>query len=247
MLFEQEVGPQPPREVRSRIEITSLLKTLQQSRDPLMVTFSERTQKFQSFIVNVDSATGYLWLDELIPRDGDRFVEQGEAFRIDAWHEGVHIRWSCPAAEKVNFEDAPAYTAPLPEDMIYHQKRGAFRATVHRALETGIGLIKQQRQQQITGTLVDISATGCKARFAGDLSKQLTPGELLEQSFLELPEAGRLRIALEVRHVVHDESVDESHVGLRFRQPPPAVQRQIDRYVNTLQREARRLEKDDLF
>ena len=247
MLFEQEVGPQPPREVRSHIEITSLLKMLQQSRDPLMVTFPERSQKYQSFVVDVDSTNGSFCIDELIPRDGDRFVEQGEPFRVDAWHEGIHIRWSCTAAEKVNFEDAPAYAAPLPEEMMYHQKRGAFRAAVHRSLETGIGLIKPQRQQQINGTLIDISATGCKARFSGDLGKQLSPGELLEQSYLELPDAGRLGVAIEVRHVAYDETTDESHVGLRFRQPPPAVQRQIDRYVNTLQREARRLEKDDLF
>ncbi|SDS67806.1 c-di-GMP-binding flagellar brake protein YcgR, contains PilZNR and PilZ domains [Halopseudomonas xinjiangensis] len=247
MLFEQEVGPQPPRDVRSQIEITSLLKTLQQSRDPLMVTFSERAQKFQSFIVNIDSASGMLWIDELIPREGDRYVEQGESFRIDAWHEGVHMRWSCAGAQKVVFENAPAYSAPLPADMIYHQKRGAFRAAVHRSLETKVGLIKQQRQHQILGELADISATGCKARFVGDLRNQVTPGELHEQSFVELPDAGRIGLTVEVRHIVYDEAAGESHVGLRFHQPPPSAQRQIDRYVNTLQREARRLEKEDLF
>lgn len=247
MLFEQEVGPQPPREVRSQIEVTSLLKTLQQSRDPLMVTFADRSQKFQSFVVNVDSDSGYFCIDELIPRDGDRFVAQGEAFRVDAWHEGVHIRWSCGGAEKIDFEDAPAYAAPLPGDMIYHQKRGAFRATVHRSLETAIGLIKPQQAQLCTGSLIDISATGCKARFRGNMSSLYKLGELLEQSYLELPDAGRLSVDMEVRHVTYDEPGDESHIGLRFRQPTPTVQRQIDRYVNTLQREARRLEKDDLF
>ncbi len=247
MLFEQEVGPQPPREVRSQIEIASLLKTLQQSRDPLVVTFPERAQKFQSFMVNTDPAAGLIWIDELIPRDGDRYIEQGESFRIDAWHEGVHIRWTCPAAQKREFENAPAYCAPLPENMIYHQKRGAFRAAVHRSIETKIGLMKQQRQPQLFGELVDISATGCKARFSGDVRNQLAPGELQEDSFLELPDAGRIALSMEVRHVVHDETTNESYVGLRFRQPQPSAQRQIDRYVNTLQREARRLEKEDLF
>lgn len=77
--------------------------------------------------------------------------------------------------QKVVFENAPAYSAPLPADMIYHQKRGAFRAAVHRSLETKVGLIKQQRQHQILGELADISATGCKARFVGDLRNQVTP------------------------------------------------------------------------
>lgn len=247
MLFEQEAGPQPPRDINSPIEIVSLLKTLQQARDPLMVTFAERAQKFQSFIVSVDSPSGKVWLDELIPRDGDRYAAQGEPFRIDAWHEGVHIRWSCPGAEKVVFENAPAYCASLPADMIYHQKRGAFRATIHRSLETAVGLLKQQRNQPLAGNLLDISATGCKARVSGDVSNQLKPGEVYELSYLELPDSGRISLPVEVRHVLYQEANDESHVGLRFRQPQPAAQRQIDRYVNFLQREARRQEKEDLF
>jgi c-di-GMP-binding flagellar brake protein YcgR len=52
---------------------------------------------------------------------------------------------------------------------------------------------------------------------------------------------------MEVRHAVYEEAIDETHIGLRFKQPGALMQRQIDRFVNFLQREARRLEKDDLF
>ncbi|MEH6386490.1 MAG: flagellar regulator YcgR PilZN domain-containing protein [Pseudomonas profundi] len=245
-LLVPETGPQPPREVRSPVEINALLKTLLQSRDQLIVSFPERSQKFQSFIVAVDPANHQLWIDELVPKEGDRYITEGESFRIDAWHEGVHLRWHCAAAQRVILEGAPAYCAALPGQLIYHQKRGAFRAMVQRTLETGVTL--ESDKIQLSGHLFDISATGCKALLASDQTRTLHPGAVIEACQLYLPETGTLDIAVEVRHVSYDENRDESYVGLRFRQPGPQAQRQVDRFVNYLQREARRLEKrDDLF
>ena len=245
-LREQEAGPQPPRTIRSPLEITSHFKTLLQSRDQLIISFPDRAQSFQSFMVAVDNSSRQLWFDEMVPTEGDRYVSQGESFQIDAWHDGVHMRWRCPSAERVMFENAPAYRAALPDEMLYHQKRGAFRAPVQRPLETGVGLIHSKRGTSNTGHLLDISATGCKARLSGDHSS-LKPGDLYEPSYLELPDIGRVGVAIEIRHVCYQAATDESLVGLRFRQAAPAAQRQIDRFVNLLQREARRLEKDDLF
>lgn len=245
-LLEQEAGPQPPRTIRSPLEITSLFKTLLQSRDQLIISFPERKQSFQSFMVAVDHNAGQLWIDEMVPSEGDRFISLGEAFRVDAWHDGIHMRWHCPSAEKVIFDNAPAYRAALPDEMVYHQKRGAFRAPVHRPLETGAGLIHAKRGTSNAGHLVDISATGCRLRLSGDHSS-FQPGDLYEPSYLELPETGRVAVAMEIRHVCYEAATDESLVGVCFKRATPVAQRQIDRFVNLLQREARRLEKDDLF
>jgi c-di-GMP-binding flagellar brake protein YcgR len=246
-LFQQEVGPQPPRQITSALEISALLRNLQNARAHVMVSFDQRPHKFQSFIVKIDAAAGTYWLDEMIPRDGDRYASQGEAFRIEAWHEGVQMVWHCSAARPVDLDGAPAYAAGIPAEITYHQKRGAYRAIIHRTLETGIGLVHDKRDLRFTGHLIDISATGCKARISGDQTGQLKPGELYQSSHLDLPETGRLFAAMEIRFARYDEAQNETHVGIAFRQPAPASQRQIDRYVNTLQREARRLEKDDLF
>ncbi|PCC99806.1 flagellar brake protein [Halopseudomonas pelagia] len=246
-LFNQEAGPQPPREVRSAIEILSLLKNIQQRHDPLTITFIDRTQRFQSFIVKIDTDSKQLWLDEMIPREGDRYASMGESFRLETWIDGVHIRWQCPGARTVMLDDAPAYLAAVPQEMIYHQKRGAFRAAVRRSLDVGIGIVHAKRAVVLTGSIMDISATGCKARVAGDCSHQLPPGDEFELSYLQLPDNGRSSLTLEVRHANYESAIDETHIGLRFKQPSPLVQRQIDRFVNFLQREARRLEKDDLF
>lgn len=246
-LFNQEAGPQPPRDVRSPVEILSLLKNIQQHRDHLTITFADRAQKFQSFIVQVDSDTKRLWIDEMMPREGDRFATAGEAFRVDAWREGVHMRWHCPGVQRLMLDGVPTYCAPLPEEMVYHQKRGAFRASVRRSMALAVHLGHAKRDAVLDGTLLDISATGCKARFAGDCTHQLPPGDLFEHCYLELPETGRLQLRIELRHAQYDPETDETQAGLAYRQNPANAQRQIDRFVNYLQREARRMEKEDLF
>lgn len=246
-LFNQEAGPQPPRDVRSPIEVLSLLKNIQQHRDPLSITFLDRAQKFQSFIVQIDTKTKKFWIDEMMPREGDRYASAGEPFRIDAWHDGVHMRWQCAGVQQLMLDGVPAYCAPLPEEMVYHQKRGAFRVPIRRSLGLGLHLGHAKRNVSLNGTLMDISATGCKARFPGDCTQQLPSGDLFERCSLQLPDSGRLSLNIEIRHARFEPGSDETQVGLAFRQNTAATQRQIDRFVNFLQREARRLEKEDLF
>ena len=246
-LFEQETGPQAPREVRSPVEIFSLLRNLHLAREQLSITFTDRSQKFQSFIIKLDNDSKRIWLDEMIPREGDRFASQGESMRIDAWREGVHIRWDCPGLEKVMLDDMPAYMAMLPTELIYHQKRGAYRAPIRRSLVVGVQLVHGKKTLSVEGSMIDISATGCKGRFKGDCRSLLTPGDVFEFCQLDLPDIGQVAVEIEIRHAVFDEGSDETQVGLRFRQISAMAQRQVDRFVNHLQREARRMEKEDLF
>ncbi|SES19242.1 flagellar brake protein [Halopseudomonas bauzanensis] len=247
MLFEQEGSPQPPREVTASIEIHILLKNLQQFHIPLSITFDGRSQTFQSYIVDLDTQNGALLIDEMIPHIGDKWASQGESFRIDAWLDGVHMRWVGADAKRVMLEDAPAFSVPLPHSMIYHQRRGAFRATVQRSIDTRVELIHAKHQRRFEGELLDISATGCKARLLGNHVQGLQPGERYELSRLLLPDAAEFDINLEIRHREYHQDSGTTHVGLRFHQPSPQAQRPIDRFVHYLQREARRLEKEDLF
>lgn len=248
MLFEEEAGPQPPREISSRPEILAVLKSLINSRAPLTINFADRTQSCQSYVVDIDAETSSLLLDEMIPNIGDKWAGQGEAFRVDSWLDGAHIRWQSAGASKVMLEDdAPAFRVLLPPTLSYHQRRGAFRATVQRSIDTHLELIHSKDKPRLEGELLDISATGCKARLAGNQLLVLQPGDRYELSRLILPEEAGFDIELEIRHCNYYSNTDETHVGLRFQQPAPAAQRQIDRYVHYLQREARRQAKEDLF
>lgn len=248
MLLQPGPGPQPPRDITTALEIQSLLKTLSASRTPLEIHFGGRSAIFQSYIVGLSPEDNALYIDQLIPALGDKWVSQGEAFRIEAWLDGVHMRWQNAGAALVQLQDgAPAFMLSIPEQLRYHQRRGAFRAQVHRSIDTRLELIHSQRQRHLAGELMDISATGCKIRIPGNVVEALQPGERYELSELQLEDDVRLVINVEIRHRDYLESSNETSVGVYFQQPPTQAQRHIDRFVTQLQREARRQSKDDLF
>ena len=69
-----EDAPQPPKVLTTPLEIAANLRLLQESHDPLIITFHERTQRFQSYLIEVDRDSNIIALDEMIPRDGERFL-----------------------------------------------------------------------------------------------------------------------------------------------------------------------------
>ncbi len=55
---------------------------------------------------------------------------------------------------------------------------------------------------------------------------------------------GNLTCAVEIRHVQYEDKVDMTFVGARFHRIGGLEQRQVERFVYQLQREARRTESD---
>ena len=132
--FSQEDGPQPPKVLKAPVEIVANLRQLQQNHDPLIITFHERNQRFQSYVINVDRDKDLLILDELVPNDGERYLANGEAFSVEAFHDGVRVAWKCEQSVRITeHEGARCYFSPMPLEVIYHQRRSAFRAPLKQS------------------------------------------------------------------------------------------------------------------
>lgn len=238
--FLEDDSPQPPKVLSAPLEIFSNLRLLQQSHDPLTIMFKERNQRFQSFIVEVDRERGIIALDEVIPNNGERFIENGEAFRVEGFHEGVRISWECNSPMQIGeLDGARCYWSHMPEQVIYHQRRNAFRAQLGTGQPLDIELSGSQLAPGLKGQMLDISATGCRVRFAGDVSARLHSGQVYEHFKATLP-IGSMTIAIEMRHVEYVEKLDMTLAGLRFYRMSGLEQRQVERFVYQLQREARR-------
>lgn len=238
--FHEDDGPLPPKLLRTPLEIASNLKQLQQGRTPLMIRFPERSQRFQSFLVAVDRDRNLIALDELVPNDGERLLLSGEGFSVEAYHEGVRIAWECShPVTPSELDGTPCYWCWMPDEVTYHQRRNAFRVTPSPGEPIRVTLGGGQLGEPVSGLLLDVSATGCKARFSGNLSERLQSGEVYEAFRLDLP-FGALTTAVEMRHVHYEEKVDMTFIGLRFYNLSGLDQRQIERFVYQLQREARR-------
>lgn len=237
-LFLDEDGPQPPKVLTAPLEIYANLRPLIENNTPLTLRFHERSQRYQSFLVEMNRETGWIALDELIPNDGERLLLQSEAFQVEGFYEGARVAWSNDQPVHVGeIDGARCYWIPAPAELTYHQRRNAYRAQLKEPVVAaqlgGAGLRKA-----LEGRLLDISATGCKLSIKGNQQASLQTGQVYELS-ARLP-IGAIQTAVELRHLVIDEKLDTSLCGLRFHRLSGLTQRQIERLVYQLQRDARR-------
>ena len=138
------------------------------------------------------------------------------------------------------------YTGSMPDEVVYHQRRNAFRAALKLAQLVNIELGGEKLKAAPTGKLLDISATGCKLRFEGDISDRLQLGEVYDRFIAALP-FGSMTTSVELRYLHFEEKINTTFAGVRFHNMSGLVQRQVERFVYQLQREARRFDKDDDF
>ena len=240
--FNDVQVPQPPKLLKTPIEIAAYLKPLVETRSPLRITFLERNRQFQSFLIDINTEQGLIALDELIPTEGERLLLQGERFRIDSSHEGVQITWEYDVPGNLSeLNDSRCYWFPLPKEVSYHQRRNAFRVRLQLNRQPTAELSDLPSKKFLKGSLLDISATGCKIRIAKNATSMVSPGELLEKFSVALP-GSSLSSTVEVRHVSYNERLDCTEVGLRFYRMSGLTQRQVERFVYQLQRETRRID-----
>jgi len=240
-----EDAPQPPKVLTTPLEISGNLRMLQDSHDPLIITFHERSQRFQSYLVDVDREKNTLALDEMIPRDGERFLLAGEPFRVEGFHDGVRIAWEGNGPLTIDdSNDGRCYRGALPEEVVYHQRRNAFRAALKLAQLVSVEMGGDKLKSPVNGQLLDISATGCKLRFDGDITERLQLGQVYERFIAALP-FGNMTAPVELRYLHFEERINTTFAGVRFHNISGLVQRQVERFVYQLQREARRFDKDD--
>jgi c-di-GMP-binding flagellar brake protein YcgR len=228
--FAEGEGPQPPQILKTPVEVQANLRPLLDNHIPLQLRFAERTLRYQTYLVEINREKGWLALDELIPSDGERLMASGEAFQIEGFYEGVRIAWNNPHPAHIGeLDDARCYWVPLPDEILYHQRRNAYRATLSGqtiAAELSGKMVKKH----LAGKVLDMSATGCKLSFPGNLQTNLQSGQVYDQLRLELP-FGVLTTAAELRHVVFDEKLDLTFCGMRFYRISGLTQRQVERFV----------------
>lgn len=246
-MFNETDAPQPPKVLTTPLEIAANLRQLQDSHDPLIITFHERSQRFQSYVVHVDRDNNTLALDEMIPRDGEKYIENGEPFRIEGFHDGVRIAWDCDDAPTITeINGHRCYRSALPSEVTYHQRRNAFRAALKLSQLVDIVLDgeKLKGKGALRGKLLDISATGCKLRFEGNVEERLQLGQVYERFAAAAP-LGIPQAMVELRHLHFEERANTTFAGVRFHNLNGQLQRKVESFVYQLQREARRFDKDD--
>lgn len=232
--------------ITRRASIFAILRSLQKHRSPLSIVFrGESKQTYTSIVLKVDLDEGYFLIDELAPASGNKRIMAGDAFSIRANDRGVQVLFSGNRVVAAGHNQGAAiYKVALPNKALYKQRRDAFRAHISLANRAEIKLVSYERQRPLMGSLIDISSTGCKIEFPYLVEPAFEEFEVFDEVSFDLPEAvfdSSVLCSAEARHAVYDEHKQITQCGFRFLSPDGRNQREIDRYVAFLQREARRL------
>jgi len=224
-------------------QIFSILSSVQKSRTPITIKFENIEKYFTSIILRTDLEKDRLIIDEIAPEQGHELALKNLPFSIRGSHNGVSLFFRPNTISGSGIENGIAfYSIPLPQEMIYQQRRGSFRALVPRALNTEATIYSEERQTTLSGRLYDISISGCRINFNGEIEPPLVRSEVFEQVAIKLADGNTINYPLKLKHATYSREIKETTCGFEFIDIDKAGQRIVDRFVYFLQREARRLE-----
>ncbi|MDR9467729.1 flagellar regulator YcgR PilZN domain-containing protein [Marinospirillum sp.] len=225
-------------------EIASLLSMLHRQHASITINFRGQSQHYASMILDVDRKQQVFYLDEFNPPSGHKRALAGEIFSVRATTSGLSIFFNhCQLISVIEEEDGAIYKVALPKVVRHDQKREAYRARVLASMRAPISLLSYEREEPISGRLIDLSNGGCNLVCEQPVEPPFRNLEIFEELTLDVEDFERtVTVAAEARRISYDEKKKVTHCGLRFINVDGATQAEIDRLVMFLQREALRLD-----
>ena len=231
------------RTVANKQQIYSILASVQKARTAITIKFEDNDRYYTSLILRTDLSEGYIIIDEIAPEDGHHLVLQHKPFSIRGSHNGISLFFRPNIISGSGIQDGIAfYQVPLPKEMLYQQRRSAFRAVVARALGVKASVTSKERGLTYEGRLHDISISGCRINFEGEVKPGFVRTEVFESCKIMLSDGSSIECPLTLKHATYERDWKETTCGFKFEGLDKYATKSIDRFVYFLQREARRLE-----
>lgn len=219
-------------------DIFGVLRALQTERSLVNVQFDNGAQLYNTMILDANLQERYFLIDEVTPRDGHRKIDEGAKFGIRASIHGIKVHAKDLVSTKtLSNRDGIYYQVPFPAKMLYMQRREAFRAYVPGSMKTTARYSSEAREESLLGRVLNMSATGIRVGFPGEVKPELGPMEKFN-AFIEIQAQDQnLECQVEIVYYQYSKERDQTMCGCRFVDLPRATQQVVNRFVTFLQRE----------
>lgn len=209
---------------------------------PVVVKVDGDDSEYRSAITSSSFKTRSFFMDKVTPLHGNDLIRSGKRFSIECDSQGVHIEFRMTGRLRYQPE-SEQYRGEFPEEVLYLQRRTAYRVMVPPAHQILVTLkIDDNDEEGIEGRLLDMSSSGFKARFDGDIKQTLEDNRDIPIARIRFNRENTLDCSLEARHVFHDDEVS-TLCGFSFTTLSPQGQRYVDRLITEFQWEERRLKE----
>ncbi len=225
--------------VEDPAKIYGLLEHVQASRALLSIKVPAAAKTYNSMIMEIDAGHRWISIDELHPEEGHRLFLAQRKLTVFGEYDGVDIRFDAQLLEVGIQSDINFYKIRFPDQLKYFQKRSSYRVRLMRATAIPV-ILMFGPGDYAKGDLYNISSGGLGIKFMRVIPKTPSPGQVIPECEIRLPDGENFFCALEARHMINIKSNDQALLGARFIKLNSAQQRTINRFIATLEREARR-------
>ncbi len=222
--------------------IYRLLNTVKDVRALLTINLPDTTppsdQSYTSAVLEVDSETGELLLDELLPNEESNADLTGKQLNIVANLYGVAIEFHTQVFRTGETDGISFYSAAIPNELSYAQQRSDYRVHISM-LNRPSALLESPGLDAAQGQVLNISLGG--ACLLLDNSVVLEPGNQISNCRISLPGGALIECSADVCHVreesiLHGRTVGKKQVGIAFNNISQAQRREQQAYIIKLQR-----------
>lgn len=228
--------------VYSRVEIVALLQSL--GRQGVLVTayFDQHAGFAVTALLAVNPQFEEVVFDNASDPVTQRRLLAAESITFVAFVDAIKLQFTAKKADATTYEDKPAFRVRLPEEVLRLQRRDFFRVKTpvskpaHCLVPYG-----EDKKQYEKLRLLDISVGGM-AVVTYPEKFDLPAGSRIDECFLDLPGIGSVGVSLKVRHLAPVPRDDKARAaGCEFVDLAPAARTAVQRYVNKLDAEQRKV------
>lgn len=223
------------------LAVLGVLRDLQKNDVPVRISWANN--QFISKILDVSSER--LVIDLGSQEYENRAVMRAESLCITADTQGAKVEFTLPKFEEGNYQALPAFVTPLPNAVWFIQRREFFRipAPLHPPY---YGKATMPDKSELRFRLYDLSLGGMGALLETAKPDALAEGLRFSQIELDMASWGMFRvdaqlISVSERKVVDgkNETISTPRLSFRFLNVSPAVERDLQRIIFSLERDAR--------
>ncbi|WP_032983245.1 flagellar brake protein YcgR [Cronobacter malonaticus] len=223
------------------LAVLGILRDLQKSQAPIRLSWGG--WQFISRIL--DASPEQLVLDFGSQASENQAVQKAKNIQFSAEAQGAKVEFNLPALNVGEFQDLPAFVAPLPEAVWFVQRREHFRITAPVQPQF-YSLARMPDGKLFRGRLQDLSLGGMDTLLEGTLPEGLEAGMQFSPLELDLLEWGKFRVDAQLltiseRKVVDskNETIATPRLSFRFMNVSPGTERELQRIIFALERIAR--------
>lgn len=224
-------------------EIARVLRSLQITRSLITIQFNQDQRIYSSLLIHTDMNRREFVIDELTPNDGNQRLISGEKFSLIAFYVGIRVVFRSKLSQEKSPEGfSRAFAIRFPQAITHKQRRDAYRATVTRALSAKTLLKSEARPEPIEGRVIDLSTTGIGCEFSHYIRPEIKNGEHFGLCEIAIDGDFLINCALIAKHPRYEKSSGLYYCGFEFVGLERSQQKQVNRYVLSLQIDARKIE-----